>query len=48
VAGISKNASHQDKQACYSAPEPVKFVLEVPAGFCDRHGIKVGDKASWK
>lgn len=48
VAGITKNASHQDKLACYNAPEPVNFVLEVPAGFCDRHGIKVGDKASWK
>ena len=48
VAGITKNASHKDPLACYSAPEPVKFVLEVPAGFCDRYGIKVGDKAAWK
>ena len=48
VAGLTKNASHHDQEACYLSPEPVNFVLEVPAGFCDRQGIKVGDKATWK
>ncbi len=47
VAGLTKNVSPLDQQACYSSPEPVDFVLEVPAGFCDRHSIRVGDKATW-
>jgi uncharacterized protein len=48
VAGLTKNVSPQDQRACYSSPEPVAYVLEVPAGFCDRHGIRVGDPAGWK
>ncbi len=47
VAGITKNVPFEDQQACYASPEAVNYVLEVPAGFCDRHGIKVGDPASW-
>jgi uncharacterized protein len=27
-----------------SSPEPVNYVLEVPGGFADRYGIKVGDE----
>jgi uncharacterized membrane protein (UPF0127 family) len=30
-----------------SSPEPVNYVLEVPAGFADRYGIKVGDEVKW-
>jgi uncharacterized protein len=48
VAGMTKNVSHRDQEACHYSPGPVKFVLEVPAGFCDRHGIMVGDSATWK
>ena len=48
VAGLTKNVSPDDQEACYYSPEPVKFVLEVPAGFCDRHGLQAGDKATWK
>ncbi len=48
VAGITKNAPFEDQQACYASPEPVNYVLEVPAGFCDRHGLKVGDTATWQ
>jgi uncharacterized protein len=47
VAGITKNVPSEDQQACYASPEAVNYVLEVPAGFCDRHGIKVGDPVSW-
>jgi len=47
VAGLTKNVTPQDQQATYKSPVPVNYVLEVPAGFCDRHGIKVGDKAIW-
>ncbi len=48
VVGITKNVPFENQQACYASPEAVNYVLEVPAGFCDRHGIKVGDPASWK
>ena len=47
VAGLTKNVSPQDQQASYDSPEPVNYVLEVPAGFCDRYGVKVGDPVSW-
>ena len=46
VVGITKNISPQDPEA-YPSPEPVDYVLEVPGGFCERSGIKVGDKAAW-
>jgi hypothetical protein len=29
------------------SPQPVNYVLEVPGGFADRHGVKVGDQVSW-
>ena len=47
VAGLTKNVAPQDQQCGYKSPVPVNYILEVPAGFCDRHGIKVGDKAIW-
>jgi len=47
VAGMTRNVSPQDQRACYASPEAVNYVLEVPAGFCDRHGIKVGAPVSW-
>jgi uncharacterized membrane protein (UPF0127 family) len=47
VAGITKNVPFEDQRACYASPEAVNYVLEVPAGFCDRHGIKAGDPVSW-
>ena len=30
------------------SPVPVNYVLEVPGGFADRYGIKVGDRVKWK
>ena len=47
VAGLTRNVSPLDQEACYQSPEAVAFVLEVPAGFCERHGIRVGDPATW-
>ncbi len=47
VAGLTPNVSPLDQEACYRSPEPVAFVLEVPAGFCARHAIQVGDPATW-
>ncbi|MEM5804806.1 MAG: DUF192 domain-containing protein [Candidatus Aenigmatarchaeota archaeon] len=31
----------------YSADEPVKYVIEVPAGYAGRHGISAGDEAAF-
>jgi uncharacterized membrane protein (UPF0127 family) len=47
VAGLEKNVSPQYSGEL-SSPAPVGYVLEVPGGFCDRHGIKVGDRVSWQ
>lgn len=46
VVGVEKNASPKFTGTLCS-PEPVNYVLEVPGGFCERHGIKVGDAVSW-
>lgn len=42
VAGLHKQLSPGDK-GNFRAPVPVPLVLEVPGGFADRYGIKVGD-----
>jgi uncharacterized membrane protein (UPF0127 family) len=42
VAGLHKELAPGD-DSNFIAPAPVRLVLEVPAGFADRHGIKVGD-----
>jgi uncharacterized membrane protein (UPF0127 family) len=42
VAGLHKKVSPGD-DGNFIAPVPLRVVLEVPGGFTDRHGIKVGD-----
>ncbi|MFB6099549.1 MAG: DUF192 domain-containing protein [Salinibacter sp.] len=32
----------------YRSGEPAQFVVEVPAGFADSHGILVGDRIRWR
>lgn len=31
----------------YPSTKPAKYVVEVVGGFCDKYGIKEGDKISW-
>jgi uncharacterized membrane protein (UPF0127 family) len=45
IVGLEKNVSPQFTGNLCS-PQPVNYVLEVPGGFCDRNGIKVGDAVS--
>lgn len=47
IAGLEKNVSPQFPGSLCS-PQPVNYVLEVPGGFCDRNGIKVGDAVNWQ
>ena len=42
VAGLERNVPPDDDRLITS-PEPVRYVLEVPAGFADRHRVQVGD-----
>jgi uncharacterized membrane protein (UPF0127 family) len=47
VAGIDSNLSPSD-QGIFNPPVPVRLVLEVPGGFAENHGIKVGDPVHLK
>ncbi|MDI6854998.1 MAG: DUF192 domain-containing protein [Deltaproteobacteria bacterium] len=47
VAGCEKNIAADDARILTS-PVPVKYVLEVPAGFCDRHRIGPSDEVSFQ
>ena len=46
AVGMEKNVSPKFAGTLCS-PEPVNNVLEVPGGFADRYGIKVGAPVSW-
>lgn len=46
IVGIEKNVSPKFT-GTHCSPQPVKYVLEVPGGFSDRHGLKKGDKVIW-
>ncbi len=45
VAGITPKLSPSDRGG-FTSPVPVRLVLEVPAGFAERHGIQVGEPVS--
>jgi uncharacterized protein len=47
VAGITRNVP-PTFPGDLTSPAPVNQVLEVPGGFADRHGIKVGDPVRWQ
>jgi uncharacterized membrane protein (UPF0127 family) len=46
VAGITRNVPSTFPGELPS-PTPVNYVLEVPGGFADKYGIKVGDRVKW-
>lgn len=46
IVTIHKNTKPFSEQS-YPSSKPAQYVLEVNAGFCDRHNIKQGDKVFW-
>lgn len=47
IITIQKNTAPYSEDSVPSNG-PAKYVLEVNAGFCDRHSVKVGDHIEWK
>ncbi len=47
IVKIQKNTTPYSDQS-YPSVKPAKYVIEVNAGYCDRHGIKEGDKIAWR
>jgi len=47
IVKIIKNAKPFDETSLPSI-KPAQFVVEVNAGYCDKHGIKEGDKIVWR
>lgn len=43
VTGCEKNISPQDERI-FASPGSASFILEVPEGFCDQHGVEVNDE----
>lgn len=43
VVSIQKSATPASFPEIFYPAEPVSYVLEVPAGYSDRHNLKVGD-----
>jgi len=46
IVTIHKNTAPLSEQS-YPSTAPAIYVVEVNAGFCDRHNIKLGDKIFW-
>ncbi len=42
VVWIEKNVSPNTFPKTFTSTQPAKYVLEVPAGFADRHEIRIG------
>ncbi len=47
IVTIHKNTTPYSEQS-YPASAPAQYVVEVVAGFCDRHNITTGDKVFWR
>lgn len=46
IVTIHKNTTPLSEQS-YPSSEPAIYVLEVNAGFCERHNVHLGDKIYW-
>jgi uncharacterized membrane protein (UPF0127 family) len=46
IVTIHKNTKPLSEQS-YPSSEPAIYVLEVNAGFCERHNVQLGDKIYW-
>jgi uncharacterized protein len=46
IVTIHRNTKPLSEQS-YPSSKPALYVLEVNAGFCDRHNVKLGDKVFW-
>lgn len=46
IVTIQKNTKILSDQT-YSSNVPAQYVIEVNAGYCNRHNIKTGDNVSW-
>jgi uncharacterized membrane protein (UPF0127 family) len=44
VIGCQGNVQPDGGKQTYNSPSIAGYVLEVPAGFCDRYGVKVNDE----
>ncbi len=47
IIGIEKNVSPDTYPKTFSPPSPIKYVLEVNAGWSDRNDIRIGDLVSF-
>ncbi|MCX6169023.1 MAG: DUF192 domain-containing protein [Ignavibacteriales bacterium] len=47
IVSIQKNAEPFSEKSLPSI-KPAQYVVEVNAGYCERHGIKDGDKIAWR
>ncbi len=47
ITGIAANVFPDTFPQTFSSMIPVQYVLEVPAGWAERHGVAPGDQVSW-
>ena len=47
IVSIQKNAEPFSEKSLPSI-KPAQYVVEVNAGYCERHGVKEGDKIAWR
>jgi hypothetical protein len=48
VIGITKNVPKDSYPNIFHPPGPITYVVEVPAGFADAHGMQTGQYFSYK
>lgn len=46
VVYLVKSVSPDTYPAAFAPSTPARYVLELPAGWCDAHGVKIGDQAA--